>query len=59
MRPAVGPDDPEILEDLVLAALRDAVTRVQEGQQSALGIDLGALGLDDGALGGMLGSGDQ
>ena len=34
---AVDPDDVEMLEDLVLAALHDAVARVNEAQQSALG----------------------
>ena len=56
---AIDPDDPAILEDLVLAALRDAVSQLQAGQQDALGIDLGALGLDEGGLGGLLGGGDQ
>ncbi len=61
---AVDPDDVEILEDLVLAALRDASTQLQQGQQSALGIDLGDLGLGglalgDGGPGGLLGGGDQ
>ena len=41
----IDPDDPELLEDLVLAALRDARHRVQELQASAMGgLDLGALG---------------
>ena len=34
---AVDPDDVEMLEDLVLAALHDAVGRVNAAQQSALG----------------------
>lgn len=34
---AVDPDDVELLEDLVLAALHDAVARVNEAQQSAIG----------------------
>jgi nucleoid-associated protein EbfC len=46
---AVDPDDVEMLEDLVLAALHDAMARVQELQQGALG------GLDMGGLGGLLG----
>jgi nucleoid-associated protein EbfC len=55
---AVDPDDIQLLEDLVLAALRDASTQLQSGQQGAMGgIDLG--GLDLGGLGGMLGGGDQ
>ena len=58
---AIDPDDPQLLEDLVLAALRDASTQLQAGQQGALGglggADLG--GLDLGGLGGLLGGGDQ
>jgi len=34
---AVDPDDVAMLEDLVLAALRDATTRIQELQAGALG----------------------
>ena len=45
---AIDPDDPGMLEDLVLAALRDAVGKVQELNQQAMG-DLGGLG---GLLGG-------
>jgi DNA-binding YbaB/EbfC family protein len=44
---AVDPDDVEMLQDLVLAALRDAVAKVNAAQQQALG------GL--GGLGGLLG----
>lgn len=47
---AVDADDIEMLEDLVLAALRDAVAKVHELQSSAMG-DLGDLG----GLGKMLG----
>jgi len=46
---AVDPDDVDMLQDLVLAALHDAVGKVNAAQQQALG----GLG---GALGGMLGS---
>ena len=50
---AIDPDDPEILEDLVLAALRDALHGLQELQASAVGgLDLSALGLGGLALGG-------
>jgi DNA-binding YbaB/EbfC family protein len=56
---AIDPADPELLEDLVLAALRDAMHQVQRLQASAMGgLDLGALGLgglgdaDPGELGG-------
>src|SRR5947209_7807719 len=34
---AVDPDDVEMLQDLVLAALHDATAKVQELQQGALG----------------------
>ena len=47
----VDPADVEMLEDLVLAALRDAVAQVQEAQQDAMG----GLGLGGGGLGGLLG----
>jgi DNA-binding YbaB/EbfC family protein len=48
---AVDPDDVEMLQDLVLAALHDATLKVKELQQGALGgMDLGGLG-----LGGLLG----
>jgi hypothetical protein len=47
---AVDPDDVGLLEDLVLAALNDAVAKAQEAGQAATqnalgGIDLGGLGL--------------
>ena len=45
----VDPDDVEMLNDLVLAALRDAATQIQESQSDAMG------GLDIGDLGGMFG----
>jgi DNA-binding YbaB/EbfC family protein len=59
---AVDPDDVEMLQDLVLAALHDAVARVNDLTQAAnplagmdlADLDLGAMGLD---LGGMLGTG--
>jgi nucleoid-associated protein EbfC len=44
---AVDPADVELLEDLVLAAVRDAATRAQAGVQKRLG----------GALGGLFGGG--
>src|SRR5947199_8097620 len=40
---AVDPDDVEMLQDLVLAAIRDAVAKVNELNQQALG-GLGGLG---------------
>jgi DNA-binding YbaB/EbfC family protein len=56
---AIDPDDPEILEDLVLAALRDALHALRELQASAVGgLDLAALGFGDLGLGGMPGGGD-
>jgi hypothetical protein len=36
-RDAVDPDDVEMLQDLVLAAVHDAVRKVQDAQQTALG----------------------
>lgn len=46
---AIDPDDVSLLEDLVLAALRDAAEQLQAGQSGAMG------GLDLGGLGGLLG----
>jgi DNA-binding YbaB/EbfC family protein len=46
---AVDPDDVAELEDLVLAALTDAMAQLEEVQRSSMG------GLDLGALGGMSG----
>ena len=46
--PSVG-DDHELIADLVLAALRDAATRVEELHQGSVG------GVDLGDLGGLLG----
>jgi DNA-binding YbaB/EbfC family protein len=48
---AVDPDDVEMLQDLVLAAVREAVAEVNAAQQSALGGLAGGLG----GLGGLLG----
>lgn len=51
---AVDPDDVEMLQDLVLAALHDANDRVAELHTGGLsGLDLG--GVDLGGLGGLLG----
>jgi DNA-binding YbaB/EbfC family protein len=51
---AVDPDDVELLEELVLAALRDASAQMAEMQEQAMGgIDLP----DMGGLGGLLGGG--
>ena len=49
----VDPDDVEMLEDLVLAAVGDGLRRSHELQQESLGGVTG--GLDLGALGGLLG----
>jgi nucleoid-associated protein EbfC len=46
---AVDPEDVSMLEDLVLAAIHDAVGKVNELSQQAMG------GLDMGGLGGLLG----
>src|SRR5438445_13657113 len=46
---AVDPDDVGMLEDLVLAAIHDAVAKVNELSQQAMG------GLDIGGLGNLLG----
>jgi nucleoid-associated protein EbfC len=46
---AVDPDDVAMLEDLVLAAIHDAVGKVNDLSQQAMG------GLDMGGLGGLLG----
>ena len=51
----VNPDDVDMLQDLVLAALHDAMARVNELQQGAMG-SLGLGGLD---LGGLLGGSDS
>jgi DNA-binding YbaB/EbfC family protein len=51
----VDPDDVEMLNDLVLAALRDATKQITDLQSDALG---GVTeGMDLGGLGGMLGNG--
>jgi nucleoid-associated protein EbfC len=47
---AIDPDDPELLQDMVLAAVNEAVRAAQELQQTRLGglaggMDLGSLGL--------------
>jgi len=51
----IDPEDPSLLEDLVLAALHDARAEIQQMQEGAVG------GIDLGALGGMggLGGGQQ
>jgi DNA-binding YbaB/EbfC family protein len=50
---AVDPDDVEMLQDLVLAALHDAVEQVQDLQSGSL--DLGGMDLGGMDLGGLLG----
>ncbi|HUQ62314.1 MAG TPA: YbaB/EbfC family nucleoid-associated protein [Acidimicrobiales bacterium] len=53
---AVDPADVEMLEDLVLAAIRDAVTKAGEVTEAAMGgLDLGGLGGPGGPGGGLLG----
>ena len=51
----IDPEDADMLNDLVLAALRDAAKQVSDMQSEALGGVAG--GMDLGGLGGMLGSG--
>jgi hypothetical protein len=52
----VDPDDVEMLEDLVLAAVGDGLRRAQAMQQERLGGVTGGLDLDSlGGLGGLLG----
>jgi nucleoid-associated protein EbfC len=41
---AIDPDDPEMLEDLVLAAVNEALRNAQDLMQSKLGGSLGDLG---------------
>jgi DNA-binding YbaB/EbfC family protein len=49
---AVDPDDVEMLQDLILAALHDATGKIQQLQQGAMGgMDLGGLGLGGLGLG--------
>lgn len=46
---AVDPDDVDMLQDLVLAALNDAMNQIQVASGSAMelgGMDMGGLGLD-------------
>ena len=41
---AIDPDDPEMLEDLVLAAVNEALRNAQDLMQSKLGPAMGGLG---------------
>lgn len=52
---AVDPDDVESLEDLVVAAIRDAVRAASELAEQKMGPLSGGLGAAGGGLGGMLG----
>lgn len=53
---AVDPDDVGMLEDLVLAAILDASTKVAQLSEQTLGdMNLGALGGMAGGLGGLIG----
>lgn len=54
---AVDPDDVELLQDLLLAALRDAVSRIGALQAESVG-GVGAM-LGGGGLGGLLGMGAE
>ena len=51
---AVDPDDVEMLQDLVLAALRHAMEQI--GEQASGGVDLGGMGLGGVDLGGLFGN---
>jgi DNA-binding YbaB/EbfC family protein len=51
---AIDPDDPELLEDLVLAAVTEALRSAQALAQSKLGGALGGLGGGLPGLGGLL-----
>ena len=51
----VDPQDVEMLQDLILAALHDATARLAELQSQTMG----GVGLDGLDLGGMLGAGDS
>jgi nucleoid-associated protein EbfC len=42
---AIDPDDPELLEDMVLAAVNEALRSAQSLAQSKLGVVTGGLGL--------------
>ncbi len=53
---AVDPDDVELLEELVLAALHDVTTKIAEMQSEAMS-DLQLPDLGGGGLGGLLGEG--
>ncbi len=59
----IDPGDPEMLQDLVLAALHDAARRLSEVQAAAVGgfdpanLDLGGLDLGSLGLGGLTGGG--
>ena len=52
---AVDPDDVDMLQDLVLAALHDAMARLADLQSQTMG----GVGLDGLDLGGLLGPGDE
>lgn len=57
---AVDPDDVDMLQDLILAALNDVVARAGAAQSGGMdlgGLDLGEL-LGGGGLGGLLGPGE-
>ena len=57
----MSPDDVEMLEDLVLAALNDAVAQLQPGDQEIDlgGMDLGGMDLGGLDIKGLLGGGDD
>ncbi len=55
---AVDPDDIEMLQDLVLAAINDAMGQLGEGGEGG-GVDLGGLDLGGLDLGGLLGGASE
>lgn len=52
---AIDPEDPELLQDMVLAAVNQAVTQAQELAATRMGAVTGGMGGGAGGLGGLLG----
>lgn len=51
---AIDPDDPQMLEDLVMAAMNEAVRQAQDLAEKKLGAVTGGMGAPRGGLGGLL-----
>jgi hypothetical protein len=51
---AIDPDDPQMLEDLVMAAMNEAVRQAQDLAEKKLGAVTGGMGGPGGGLGGLL-----